>query len=36
MWQNPVKELLKKGQPAAGIVISVNNVDHGRRRGPTA
>ena len=27
VWKNPVKELLKKGQPAVGIVISVNNVE---------
>lgn len=26
-WKNPVKELLKKGQPAVGIVISVNSVE---------
>ena len=27
IWKNPVKELLKKGRPAVGIVISVNNVE---------
>src|ERR1035441_10098086 len=27
VWQNPVKELLKKGQPAVGVVISVNSVE---------
>jgi 2-keto-3-deoxy-L-rhamnonate aldolase RhmA len=26
-WKNPVKELLKKGKPAVGIVISVNSVE---------
>jgi len=26
-WKNPVKELLKKGQPVVGIVISVNSVE---------
>ena len=26
-WKNPVKELLKKGQPAVGIVISTNSVE---------
>ena len=26
-WKNPVKELLKKGQSAVGIVISTNNVE---------
>src|ERR1017187_9720799 len=30
LWQagkNPVKELLKKGQPVVGVVISVNSVE---------
>ncbi len=27
VWKNPVKELLKKGKPAVGIVISVNSVE---------
>jgi len=27
VWKNPVKELLKKGQTAVGIVISTNNVE---------
>jgi len=26
-WKNPVKELLKKGKPAVGIVISTNSVE---------
>jgi len=26
-WKNPVKEKLKTGQPAIGVVISVNNVE---------
>ncbi len=26
-WKNPVKELLKKGRPAVGVVISVNSVE---------
>jgi 2-keto-3-deoxy-L-rhamnonate aldolase RhmA len=26
-WKNPVKELLAKGQPAVGLVISVNSVE---------
>src|ERR1035437_2287868 len=26
-WKNPVKELLKKGQPVVGVVISVNSVE---------
>jgi len=26
-WKNPVKELLQRGQPAVGIVISVNSVE---------
>src|ERR1035441_6042945 len=27
VWQNPVKVLLQKGQPAVGVVISVNSVE---------
>jgi 2-keto-3-deoxy-L-rhamnonate aldolase RhmA len=27
VWQNPVKEMLLKGRPAMGVVISVNNVE---------
>src|SRR5664280_2622479 len=26
-WKNPVKELLKQGKPAVGIVISANSVE---------
>src|ERR1039457_6716149 len=27
VWQNPVKVLLQKGQPAVGVVISVNSIE---------
>ena len=27
VWKNPVKELLRKGQPVVGVVISVNSVE---------